>query len=174
VVRLLFRLVFVLVVAAGVLAAALFGLTRQYTVPGSWMEPTIKKGDHVAVFRFSDWFYTPHRKDIVIFSAPPRAARACGAGGKNVERVIGLPGETVSEQTGRVSIDGKPLKEPYVKAGRRDTITAAWHVPRGTYFVMGDNRKASCDSRVWGTVPKKDIIGKVFLTFWPVDSVSID
>jgi signal peptidase I len=169
----LFRLVIVLVIAAGVLAAALFGLTRQFTIPSTGMEPTIKSGDHVAVFRFSDWFHTPHRKDIVIFKAPPVAVRKCGKSGI-VGRVIGLPGETVSEQIGRVSIDGKPLQEPYVKAARRDTRTAAWLVPKGQYFVMGDNRNESCDSRVWGSVPKKNIIGKVLLTFWPFDRVSID
>jgi signal peptidase I len=124
----LFRLVIVLVIAAGVLAAALFGLTRQYSIASVGMKPTITKGDHIAVFRFSDWFYTPHRKDIVIFKAPPVAVRKCGRSGI-VDRVIGLPGETVSEQIGRVSIDGKPLQEPYVKAARRDTHTAAWLVP---------------------------------------------
>jgi signal peptidase I len=171
-VRLLFRLLIVLVAAAGLLAAALFGLSRQYTVRGTIMEPTLKSGDHVAVFRFSDWFYTPHRKDVVVFSKAPTPG--CGTSHRYVERVIGLPGETVSERTGRVSIGGKPLKEPYIKAGQRDTRTAAWRVPPGSYFVMGDNRNTSCDSRVWGSVPKKDIIGKVFLTFWPVDRVSID
>jgi signal peptidase I len=173
-VRLLFRLVIVLVVAAGILAGALFGLTRQFTVPGTAMAPTIEKGDHVAVFRFSDWFYTPHRKDVVVFTAPASAGRACGAGKKEVERVIGLPGETVSEQDGNVSIGGTPLAEPYVKPANRDTHTAAWHVPPGQYFVMGDNRKTPCDSRAFGSVPKKDIVGRVLLTFWPIDRVSID
>jgi signal peptidase I len=169
----LFRLVIVLVIAASVLAAALFGLTRRFTIASVGMEPTLTRGDHVAVFRFSDWFYTPHRKDVVIFKAPPVAVRKCGKSGI-VDRVIGLPGETVSEQIGRVSIDGKPLQEPYVKGRHRDTRTAAWLVPKGQYFLMGDNRNGSCDSRVWGSVPKKNIIGKVFLTFWPFDRVSID
>ena len=93
---------------------------------------------------------------------------------QEVDRVIGLPGETVSERNGRVSIDAKPLTEPYVKPANRDTNTAAWHVAPGPYFVMGDNRSASCDSRVCGSVPKKDIVGKVFLTFWPIDRVSTD
>jgi len=121
------------------------------------------------VFRFSDWFYTPHRKDIVVLSKLP--IRVCGSD-RSIDRVIGLPGETVSERDGVVSIDGKPLKEPYVKPGRRDQRTAIWHVPKGAYFVLGDDRRARCG--FLGSVPKKDIIGKVFLTFWPVDSVSID
>jgi signal peptidase I len=171
--RLLIRLVLVLVLAAAVLGGALFGLTHRYTVSSTAMEPTIHKGDHVAVFRFSDRFYTPHRNDIVVFTAPTAAAKACRRH-EIVDRVIGLPGETVSEQRGFVAIDGKPLKEPYVKPGRRDSLTAAWHVPPGTYFLMGDNRKAACDSRQWGSVATKNISGKVFLTIWPLDRVSID
>jgi signal peptidase I len=172
-VRLLLRLLIVLAVATAVLAGALFGLTRQFTAQ-TGMEPAIKNGDHVAVFRFSDWFYTPHRKDVVVFTAPAAAAKACGIHGKHVDRVIGLPGETVSEQNGHLSIDGTSLNEPYVKPANRDTRTAAWKVPPGSYFLIGDNRNESCDSRAWGSVPRKDIVGKVFLTFWPVDRVSID
>jgi signal peptidase I len=166
----LFRLLIVLVVAAGILAAALFGLTRQYTVRGAVMEPAMKNGDHIAVFRFSDWFYTPHRKDVVVFSRAP--APGCGTSHRYVERVIGLPGETVSERNGFISIDGKALKERYVKPGRRDRRTDSWHVPKSAYFVLGDNRTASCNFA--GSVPKKNIIGKVFLTFWPVGRVAID
>jgi signal peptidase I len=81
-------------------------------------------------------------------------------GGLFVKRVIGLPGETVSERRGRVYVDGKPLKEPYVKFG--DTETGTWHVPKGRYFFMGDNRPQSCDSREWGSAPRKNVVGKVF------------
>jgi signal peptidase I len=169
-VRLLFRLLTVAVVAAGLLAAALFGLTRQYTVRGTLMEPTLKSGDHVSVFRFSDWFSTPHRKDVVVFSKAP--APGCGTSHRYVERVLGLPGETVLDRNGVVSIDGKPLKEPYVRAGDRGSRSSAWHVPKGAYFVLGDNRRAACNFA--GLVLKKDVIGKVFLTFWPVDRLSID
>jgi signal peptidase I len=165
------RLLVFLILSVGVLAAALFGLTRQYTVPGTGMAPTLKDGDHIAVFRFSDWFYTPHRKDVVVFTAPALAAKRCGESGKFVKRVIGLPGETVTEKDGFVSIDGALLKEPYVKRDRR---SGSWHVPKGEYFVLGDNRTGSCDSRYWGSVPKRTIVGKVFLTYWPYDRVSID
>src|SRR5713226_6375487 len=134
------------------------------------MEPTLKSGDHVAVFRFSDWFYTPHRKDVVVFSKAP--APGCGTSHRYVERVLGLPGETVLDRNGFVSIDGKPLRETYVRAGDRGSGTFAWHVPKGAYFVLGDNRRAYCNFA--GLVLKKDVIGKVFLTFWPVDRVSID
>ncbi|HST24455.1 MAG TPA: signal peptidase I [Gaiellaceae bacterium] len=165
------RLVAFVLVTIGVFAAAFFGLTRRYTAPNTSMEPTVQHGDEVAVFRFSDWLSAPHRKDIVVYTAPPSASKACA--GKQIGRVIGLPGETVSEQTGAVLIDGKPLTETYVKPTRRDTLTAAWHVPPGDYFVMGDNRTTQCDSRKLGAIPKKDIVGRVVFTYWPFDRISV-
>jgi signal peptidase I len=83
-----------------------------------------------------------------------------------VKRMIGLPGDTVHEDAhGFIDIDGRHLTEPYVRTPRRlqDTrnFGKTWHVPRGRYFVLGDNRPASCDSRVWGSVPARTVIGTV-------------
>jgi signal peptidase I len=165
----LIRSLVILVVAAGVLAGLFFGLSRRYTINSAAMTPTIEHGDQVAVFRFSDWFYSPHRKDIVVFETPAPAARACGTRG--ALRVIGLPRETVTERLGVVSVDGTRLGESYVK--HRDHATHAWHVPRGAYFLMGDSRGTRCDSRSFGAISTRRIVGKVFLTFWPIDRVSI-
>lgn len=159
------RLLVFLVVTVGVLAAAFFGLTRRFTVPANAMAPTLKSGDHVAVFR---WFSTPGRKDIVVFFATPQPG--CGTSRANVERVIGLPGETVEEREGAVSVDGKRLTEGYVKL--RDHGTNTWRVPPGSYLLMGDDRRARCNFR--GTVPKKDIVGTVLYTYWPVGRISIN
>ncbi|HWC74355.1 MAG TPA: signal peptidase I [Gemmatimonadales bacterium] len=111
------------------------------------------------------------RADIVVFRTPPLAAVKCGAGGKFVKRIIGLPGDVWEERNGYVYIDGKKLDEPYVQAERRDaqTLTLAdipplrtmKQIPQDMYLVMGDNRSSSCDSRVWGLVPRANIIGKV-------------
>ena len=158
------RLVVFLAVTVGVLAAAFFGLTRRFTVATNAMAPTMKAEDHVAVFR---WFSSPGRKDVVVFFAAPQPG--CGTSRAHVERVIGLPGETVEEQNGAVSVDGKRLTESYVKL--RDRGTNRWHVPPKSYFVMGDDRRSSCNFR--GLVPKKDVAGKVLYTFWPVDRISI-
>lgn len=158
------RLIVFLAVTVGILAAAFFGLTRRFTVPTNAMAPTMKADDHVAVFR---WFSTPSRKDIVVFFAAPKSG--CGRSRTHVERVIGLPGETVEERSGVVSVDGKQLTEGYVKL--RDRGTNRWHVPLGAYFVMGDDRRSRCN--VFGSVPNKDVVGKVLYTFWPVDRIAI-
>lgn len=96
------------------------------------------------------------------FRTPPLAAIRCGAGGVFIQRVIGLPGDKWSEKSGYVYINGKKLSEPYVTASNRDLRTiAGLTIPRNHYFVMGDNRSATCDSRVWGTVPRASILGDV-------------
>ena len=97
-----------------------------------------------------------------------------GDGGSTfVKRLIGLPGDVVSERYGTVYIDGKRLAEPYVDPQLRDSRTAGpWHVGAGRYFFMGDDRVDSCDSRTWGTVPRSSLIGRVFLTYWPPNRIA--
>jgi signal peptidase I len=100
----------------------------------------------------------------------------CGASGTFVKRLIGLPGDTVNErQGGWIYINGVKLNEPYIKPDRRgrDSTTGSWHVPKGEYFFMGDNRGESCDSRRWGAVPRSKLIGKVFATYWPPNRISL-
>ncbi len=106
------------------------------------------------------------RGDIVAFNTPPRAESECGEGGIFLKRIVGLPGETVSEDGhGFILVDGKRLDEPYISSASRALDTAFlgrhWKVPAGDYFVLGDNRSESCDSRLWGGVPRHDIIGPV-------------
>ena len=85
-----------------------------------------------------------------------------------MKRLIGLPGEGISERNGVVYIDGKPLEEPYLKSGQRDAARSRERkIPEGQYFMMGDNRSQSCDSRVWGAVPRDNLIGEVFAVYWP-------
>lgn len=159
------RLIVFVIVIVGLAVAAFFGLTRRFSVPANAMAPTMKSGDHVSVLR---WFSsTPGRDDIVVFFATPEPG--CGTSRANVERVIGLPGETVEERDGVVSVDGKVLTEGYVKL--RDHGTNRWRVPAGTYLVMGDDRRSRCNFR--GTVPKKDIAGKVLYTYWPAERIAI-
>jgi signal peptidase I len=160
-------------------------VVNPYRIPSSSMEPTLhcarpdtgceaRFSDRVLACRFCYRLWSPKRDDIVVFHTPPLADVRCGAGGTFVKRLIGLPGETWEERSGYVYIDGKRLNEPYIKPDRRDARTISpIKIKPGNYFMMGDNRSSSCDSRAWGTVPRKNLIGKVFATYWPPSRVTI-
>ncbi len=161
-------------------------VVNPYRIPSSSMEPTLhcarpgpgceaRFSDRVLANRLIYHFRDPRRGDVVVFNTPPAAALRCGAGGTFVKRLIGLPGETWSERNGYVYIDGKRLNEPYVKPERRDVRTVApIKIPPHHYFFMGDNRASSCDSREWGTVPRENLIGKVFAIYWPPNRIALE
>ena len=163
---------------------------NPYRIPSSSMEPTLHcaqpdegclapgglfhGSDRVLACRICYDLWSPARGDIVVFNTPPAALKACGMGGVYVKRLIGLPGETWSERDGYVFIDGQKLNEPYVQSSERDHYSyPAQKIPPGQFFMMGDNRSGSCDSRRWGTVPRKNLIGKVVATYWPPGRLSI-
>ncbi|MGH3072481.1 MAG: signal peptidase I [Gaiellaceae bacterium] len=154
-------------------------VAKPYRIPSASMEPTLHCRQPVdgceggfsdrvianrVVYRFSD----PARGDIVVFQAPEAVEKAGCDGGTFIKRIVGLPGETVSMRDGRVLIDGRPLREPYLAPAYRGHETGVWRrIPKRTYFVLGDNRNMSCDSRRWGVVSRDSIIGRAELTYWP-------
>jgi signal peptidase I len=173
--------------AIAIVIAIKLWVVNPYRIPSSSMEPTLhcarpdqgclaSYSDRVLACRFCYHLWSPKRGDIVVFKTPPLAAVRCGEGGTFVKRLIGLPGDVWEERNGYVYIDGKRLDEPYIpeKTHVADGKTIApMRIPKDHYFMMGDNRASSCDSRAWGTVPKKNLIGKVIATYWPPNRISI-
>jgi signal peptidase I len=168
-----------LLVAAVVVLAVEVEVAQPFRVPTASMEPTLqcakpgigctgRLNDRVIVAKVTYKFRDPHRFEIAVFHAPPLAKVRCDEGGTFLKRVIGLPGEQVSEKNGFFYVDGKKLNEPYETPYTRDAETMSWarDGPK-QYFVMGDYRIDSCDSRTWGSVSRSAFIGPVVATYWP-------
>jgi len=130
-------------------------------VDGESMEPSFEEPQRLLVIKAVYWFGDPQRGDVVIFHSKTRSDENL------IKRVIGLPGETVEIKDGTVYIYDEPLEEPYI-AELPDSDYPSIEVPEGEYFVMGDNRNHSNDSRSWGTISGENIIGKVWLCYWPL------
>lgn len=158
-------------------------VAKPYKIPSSSMEPTLhcakpadgcrsRASDRVIANRIVYRFHAPERGDIVVFKAPASVAAACDAGGTLVKRIVGLPGEQVSMENGHVLIDGVRLGEPYLAPAFRGSESGEWRrSSRSGYFVLGDHRAMSCDSRRWGVVPRENIIGRADLRYWPPDRI---
>jgi signal peptidase I len=179
--------------AVAIVLAIKAWVVNPYRIPSSSMEPTLhcaqpaqgceaRTSDRVLACRFCYHLRSPHRGDIVVFNTPSLAKQECGSEGTFVKRLIGLPGEVWEERQGFVYINGQRLNESYIKPDRRDDRTMGLsdlpprntytRIPKDMYLMMGDNRKSSCDSRVWGLVPRKNLIGNVFATYWPPSRIS--
>ncbi|HSI97855.1 MAG TPA: signal peptidase I [Gaiellaceae bacterium] len=187
-VRIVVDWVVTIVGAVAIVLAVKAWVVNPYRIPSSSMEPTLhcaspaagceaRFSDRVLANRFVYHFREPQRGDVVVFDTPPKVERECNAGGTFVKRIVGLPGETLQLRVVRdrehVYIDGSRLEEPYVQPDKRGFGPAeTFRIPEGQYFLMGDNRSQSCDSRQWGGLPRQYIIGKVFMTYWPPNRVS--
>jgi signal peptidase I len=182
---------FLLVVAAivGIAVVLVAATSKAYRIPTSSMESTLHcprdgevpgclgdEADRILASRVEYRIRDPERGDIVAYELPAPGAARCGApeGSTFVHRIVGLPGERIAVRGGRVLVDGRPLEEDYVEPDRRgDATLDQLTVPDDAYFVLGDNRPRSCDSRVWGYVDRDRLIGPKIATYWPVDRISI-
>jgi signal peptidase I len=137
---------------------------QNFTIDGTSMELSLHNQELVIVDKWSYIFNTPARGDVIVFVAPPEPTEDF------IKRVIGLPGDIITVHGKQVIVDGKTLSEAYVDPGHQGNPFASVtniRVPQGSYFVMGDNRSVSFDSRAWGCLPKENIIGRAALVYWP-------
>ncbi|WP_233262251.1 signal peptidase I [Vitiosangium sp. GDMCC 1.1324] len=132
------------------------------------MRPTLVSGDRLLMEKVSYRFHAPSTGDIVVFEPLPEADRRGTLHLEaHIKRVIGLPGQEVRVHEGRVLVDGQPLVEPYMAEAPGYEWGPA-RVPEDMLFVMGDNRNESSDSHVWGFLPRRNVLGRACLRFWPL------
>lgn len=153
----------VLVIAAVLAAIIRLFLFTPFYIPSSSMEPALKPGDRIIVNKILYHLGTPQRGDVVVFRYPVDPSRDF------VKRIVGLGGETVEVRNSKVYINGRLLREDYLPSGLSYANYGPIKVPKGSFFVMGDNRPDSDDSRVWGCLPDRYLIGKAVLIFWPLE-----
>ena len=132
-------------------------------VDGTSMQPGLNNNQYVLVNKLSYLFHAPERGDVIVFHWPVDTNKDL------IKRVIGVPGDVIVIDSTKVWVNGVLLTEPYISAPVNPSGNK-WIVPPDDYFVMGDNRRVSDDSRDWGFVPKSYIIGKAVLVYWPLNS----
>jgi signal peptidase I len=168
----------VLVVALALAATWLVQayVVKSYRIPTGSMRTTVDEGDRVLAARFLGWFQDPERGDVLVFNPPgvgdmPQRNAPTRARVTFIKRVVALPGETIQAVDRRVLICSAPrvgcrvLREPYVSGITSDFGPVT--VPADSYFVMGDNRQSSEDSRIWGALPARYVLGSAFVRYWP-------
>jgi signal peptidase I len=135
-------------------------LFENYRVVGSSMFPTLEDNQFLVVNKLAYRLQQPQRGDIIVFRDPHDKER------KLIKRVIGLPGDVLEVRQGQVFVNDQRLEEPYIQDPARYSRPPS-SVPDGQYFVLGDNRNNSSDSSNWGTLPRENIVGKAWLSYWP-------
>ena len=154
----------IVVVAAVIVLPIRYFLFQPFLVKGESMEPNFHNGDYLIIDQLSYRLKGPQRGEVVVFKYPKAPSQ------RYIKRIVGLPGETVEIKEGEVTVSGSSLDEStylsefvYTDPREFKTIT----LNEDEYFVLGDNRIASSDSRIWGPLPRENIIGRVFIRAWP-------
>jgi signal peptidase I len=139
-------------------------VAQAFRVQGTSMEPLLEDGERIVVNKFLYRFHPIERGDVVVFWYPGDPSVSF------IKRVVGLPGDLVEIRAGQLFVNGLPVREDYLPAAFRDSDSyPPREVRRGYYFVLGDHRRSSNDSRSWGEVPEKYIYGRAVFRFWPLD-----
>ena len=163
---------FIVIIIVSVLFVRNF-IALPFIVVGPSMDPTFNTGQYLIVDRVSYRIHDPRRNDVIVFRYPndPKVFY--------IKRIIGLPGETISIDTGRVNIinsenpEGFDLSNDYVSKNHRSSENFKTTLGENEYFVMGDNRTESSDSRAWGSLDEKYIIGRPILRLWPISKIDL-
>jgi signal peptidase I len=145
---------------AGVIWAIVNFASARFVVDGSSMEPNLHSGQFLIIDRLTYRFGEPERGDIIVFEYPDLPEK------DYIKRIIGLPGEEVSIHDNVVYVNGSPLDEAYIITPT--SYTGTWTVGPNQYFVLGDNRNNSSDSHDWGMLDRELIVGKAWLSYWPI------
>lgn len=159
----------VIVFAIGIFFFIYLLVMRPHKIDGESMMPNFINGEYLLTEKVSYYFRDPGRGDVVVFTPPVTNLD------EYIKRVIALPGETVMVKDGKVYINGKVLDEPYIansvytNGGSFLSEGQSYKVPEGEFFVMGDNRGNSSDSRYWGPITKKVISGRAWIVYWPIN-----
>ncbi|GAX41361.1 signal peptidase I [Tolypothrix sp. NIES-4075] len=142
-------------------------------IPSDSMLPTLYTGDRLVVEKISYKFHPPKTGDIIVFQPPLELQRRGYPKDQAfIKRVIGEPGEVITVVKGKVYLNGQPLQEDYIAEPANQPFPPVT-VPEDEFFVMGDNRNDSNDSRYWGFLPRKNIIGKAIFRFWPLNRIKL-
>jgi signal peptidase I len=139
-------------------------LAQATRVEGQSMDPTLHDRQRIVIEKLTYRFRPPRRGEIVVLRRPQPDPL--------IKRVVGLPGEMVAIENGRVYIDGQPLDEPYLNEMTRGVLSPQI-VPEGHVFVLGDNRDSSNDSRAFGMVSVEDIVGRAWVRYWPPNEIGL-
>ena len=156
------RLILEPMAIAIVLALLARGAFRMYAIPSASMAPTLQVGDHILVTPYRTPFLAdrPERGDVVVFRSPLDPNELL------VKRVVAVPGDLLESRAGRVSIGNHAFPEPYLLTPAESGAISAQIVPADSYFVMGDNRANSYDSRNWGALPRELVVGRARMILW--------
>jgi signal peptidase I len=167
-----------IVVALSIFLIVYLFVMQPHQVNGASMYPSFEDGEYLLTDKVSYKVGAPDRGDVVVFHAPEASQCPEGGGCDFIKRIVGLPGDTILVQDDTIFVNGEELPEDYL-TDEIETRPGAYTqngsitVPSGMYFVLGDNRSHSSDSRTWGPVASDKIVGKVFFRYWPPQKVGV-
>jgi len=156
------------IVLAAIIWLVINFATARVVVDGPSMRPNFTTGQLLIVNRLAYRFGTLQRGDVIVFDNPHDSTDEY-----LIKRVIGLSGETIEVRQGRVYVNGEQLQESYLAPDLLTSNDGKWVIPEDSYFVMGDNRPQSHDSRSWGTLEEKYVVGKAWVSYWPLTDLGL-